>query len=169
MPNSLRPHGLQQARLPCSSPTHGPCLNASPSSQWCHSTISSSVVPFSARLQSFLASGSFLMSHFFASDDQSIGVPVSASVLPVNIQDWFPLVEWFDLLAVQETLKSLLQHCSLKALILRHSAFLIVQLSHPYMTTGKTVTLTRWTFVCKVMSLLFNILSVRIYLNIFNI
>ena len=166
MPDSLWPHGLQQARLPCPSPTHGACLNACPSSQWCHSTISSSVVPFSARLQSFLA---FLRSHFFASDDQSIGVPVSASVLPMNIQDRFPSVEWFDLLAVQETLKSLLQHCSLKASILRCSAFLIVQPSHPYTTTGKTVTLTRWTFVCKVMSLLFNILSVRIYLNIFNI
>ena len=76
------------------------------------------------------------------------------------------IVEWFDLLAVQGTLKSLLQHCNSKASILRHSAFFIVQLSHPYMTTGKTITLTRQTFICKVMSLLFNILSVRTYLNI---
>ena len=75
-------------------------------------------------------------------------------------------VEWFDLLAVQGTLKSLLQHCNSKASILRHSAFFIVQLSHPYMTTGKTITLTRQTFICKVMSLLFNILLVRTYLNI---
>ena len=88
---------------------------------------------------------------------QSIGA--SASVLPKNIQIDFLMDDWFHLLAVQGTLKSLLQHHSSKASILWHSAFLTVQLSHPYMTTGKTIALTRWTFVSKVMSLLFNILS----------
>ena len=93
------------------------------------------------------------MSHFFASCGQSIGVSASASVLPVNIQDWF------DLLAVRGTIKSLLQHHSSKASILQCSAFFMVQLSHPYMTTGKTTALTRWTFVGKIMSLLLNTLS----------
>ena len=88
--NSLQPHGLQHARLPCPSPTPGACSNSCPSSRWCHPTISSSVVPFSSCLQMFLASGSFPMSLFFASDGQSIGVSASASVLPMNIQDWFP-------------------------------------------------------------------------------
>ena len=89
--NSLRPHGLQHARLPCPSPTPGACSNSCPSSRWCHPTISSSVVPFSSCLQMFLASGSFPMSLFFASYGQSIGVSASASVHPMNIQDWFPL------------------------------------------------------------------------------
>ena len=88
-------------------------------------------------LQSFPASGSFQMSHLFASGVQSIGVSASASVLPMNIQDWFPLGWTGWILAVQGTLKSLLQHHSSKASILWHSAFFIVQLSHPYMTTGK--------------------------------
>ena len=118
-----------------------------------HPTISSSVVPFSSRLQSLLASGSFPMSQFFASG----GVSASASVLPKNIEEWFSL--GFHLLPVQGTLKSLLQHHSSKVSILWHSAFFIVQLLHPYMTTGKTIVLTRWTFVGKVMSLLFNMLS----------
>ena len=90
VPDSLWPNGLQHARLPCPSPTHGACSNSCPLSQWCHPTISSSVVPFSC-LQSFPASGSFQLSQFFTSDGQSIGVPASASVLPMNIQDWFPL------------------------------------------------------------------------------
>ena len=89
--DSLRPHGLQHARLPCPSPTPRACSNSCPSSWWCHSTISSSVIPFSSCLQSFPASGSFPMSQFFASGGPSIGVSASASVLPVNIQDWFPL------------------------------------------------------------------------------
>ena len=88
---SLRPHGLQHARLPCSSPTLGACSNSCASSRWCHPTISSSVVPFSSCLQSFPASGSFPMSQFFTSDGQSIGVSALTSVLPMNIQDWFPL------------------------------------------------------------------------------
>ena len=101
------------------------------------------------------------MSQFFSSGGQSIGVSVLASVLPMNTQDWSVSfrMDWLDLLAVQGILKSLLQHHSSKASILWHSAFFIVQLSHPYMTTGKTIALTRWTFVGKVMSLLFNMLS----------
>ena len=88
--NSLRPHGLQHTRLPCSSPTPGACSNSCPSSQFCHPTISSSVVPFSSCLQSFPASGSFPRSQF-SSGGQSVGVSASASVLLINIQDWFPL------------------------------------------------------------------------------
>ena len=101
------------------------------------------------------------MSQFFASGGQRIGISASASVLPMNNQDLFPSfrINWFDFLAVQGTLKNLLKHHSSKALILRISAFFIVQLSHPYMTTGKTIALTRQTFVGKVMSLLFNMLS----------
>ena len=93
------------------------------------------------------------MSQLSASGGQSTGVSASTSVLPMNIQDWL------DLLAVQETVKSLLQHHSSKASILQCSAFFIVQLSHPYMTTGKTIALTRQTFVDKVMSVLLNMLS----------
>ena len=89
--NSLRPHGLQQARLPCPSPTPGACLNTCPSSHWCHPTISSSVVSFSSSLQSCPASGSSPMSQFFTSGGQSIGTSASASVLPMNSQEWFPL------------------------------------------------------------------------------
>ena len=99
------------------------------------------------------------MSQPFASGGQSIGVSASASVLPVKFRLIFLRMDWLDLLAVQGTLKSLLQHHSSKASILRHSAFFIVQLSHPYMTTGKTIALTRWTFVDKVMSLVFKMLS----------
>ena len=91
MSNYLRPHGLQHARLPCTSPTPGVYTNSCPLSQWCHPTISSSVVPFSSCLQSFPALGTFQMNQFFTSGGQSIGVSASTSVLPVNIQDWFPL------------------------------------------------------------------------------
>ena len=114
-----------------------------PLSRWCHPTISSSVVCFSSCPQSFPASGSFQMSQLFASGGQSIGVLASTSVLPMNSQYWFPLGwDWLDLLAVQGTLKSL-QHPISEASILWHSAFFIVQLSYPYMTTGKTKALTR--------------------------
>ena len=149
--NYFWPHGLQHTRLPCPSPTPRACSNWCSSSQQCHPTISSSVIPFSSCLQSFPASGSFQISQFFASCSQSMGVSASASVLPMNTQDWFSL-GWIDLLAVQETLKSLLQHHSSKASILPHSAFFTVQLSYPYMTTGKTIALTRQNFVGKVMS-----------------
>ena len=118
-------------------------------------------LPFSSCPQSFPASGSFPMSKLFTSGGQSIGVSAPASVLPKNTQDWLISfrMDWLDLLAVQGTLKSLLQHHSSKASIIWCSAFFIVQLSHPYMTTGKTIALTRWTFVDKVMSLLYNMLS----------
>ena len=89
--NSLRPHGLQHTRLPCPLSTPRACSNSCGSSRWCHPTISSSVVPFSSCLLSFSASRSFPTSQFLASGGQSIGVSVSASVLPMNIQDWFPL------------------------------------------------------------------------------
>ena len=89
--DSLRPHGLQHARLPYPSPSPGACSNSCPLSRWCRPTIFSSVIPFSSCLQSFPASGSFQMSQFFAWGGQSFGVSASASVLPMNIQDWFPL------------------------------------------------------------------------------
>ena len=89
--DSLRPHGLQHARPPCPSPVPGACSNSHPSSQWCHPTISSSVIPFSSCSQSFPSSGSFPMSQLFATDGQSIGASAWASILPMNIQDWFPL------------------------------------------------------------------------------
>ena len=91
MSNSLWPHGLQHTRPPCPSPAPKMYPNSCPLSQWCHPIISSSVIPFPSCLQSFSASGSFPMSQFFTSDDQSIGVSASASVLPINIRDWFPL------------------------------------------------------------------------------
>ena len=135
-------------------------LNPCPLSQWCHPTISSSVVPFSCCPQSFPASGSFPMSQFFASGGQSIGCfsfSISASSDYSGLMSF--RIDWLDLLVVQESLKSLLQLHSSKASVLRCSAFIIVQLSHPYMITGKTTALTRWTFVDKVMSLSFNMLS----------
>ena len=92
MSDSLWLHGLQHTRLACLSLTPGACSNSCPLSQWCHSTISSSVIPFSSCLQSFPASGSFPMSQFFTSDGQTIGASTSASVLPMNIQNWFSLV-----------------------------------------------------------------------------
>ena len=123
--DSLRPHESQHTRPLCPSPTPGVYPNSCPSSQWCHPTISSSVVPFSSCPESLPASGSFLMSPLFAWGGQSIGV------------------------SVQGNLESLLQHHSSKASILQHSAFFTVQLSHAYMTTGKTIALTRRNFVWK--------------------
>ena len=99
------------------------------------------------------------MSQLFVSGDRSIGASASALVLPMNVGLISFRIDWFDLLAVQGTLKHLLQHHSSKTSILRHSTFLIVQRSHLYMTTGKTIAWTRWTFVGKVMSLLLNMLS----------
>ena len=157
--DSLRPHGLQHTRPPCPSPTPGVYPNLCPLSQWCHPTISSSVIPFPSCFQSFPASEFFQMSQLFASGGQSIGASPSTSVLPINTQDISFRMDWLDLLEVQGTLKSFLQHHSSKASILWRSAFFIVQLSHPYMTTGKTIALTRRNFVGKVMSLFFNMLS----------
>ena len=164
--DSLWPHESQHTRPPCPSPTPGVHSDSCPSSQWCHPAISSSVIPFSSYPQSLPASESFPISQLFSWGGQSTGVSALASFLPKNTQGWPPSewtgwmhfkMDWF--LAVQGTLKSLLQHHSSKASILRHSAFFTVRLSHPYMTTGKTIALTRQTFVGKVMSLLFNMLS----------
>ena len=150
MSNSLWPHGLQRARLCCPSPTPRACSKSGPLSQWCHPIISSSVILFPSCLQSFPASGSLPMSQFF-----------SFSISPSN--EYSELIsfrmDWLDLLPVQGTLMSLLQHYISKGSILWFSIFFIVQLSHPYMTTGKTIALTRWTSVGKVMYLLFNMLS----------
>ena len=147
---TLQPHGLQHTKLPCPSPTPRVCSNSCPSSQWCHPAISSSIVPFSSCLQSIPASESFPMSQFFASGGQSIGA--SASVLPVNIQDWFPLglTGWISLQS-----KGLSRVFS-STTVQKHQ-FFGAQLSlwsnsHPYMTTGKTIALNRWTFIGKVMS-----------------
>ena len=130
--DSLWPHGLQHGRLPCPSPTHRACSDSCPLNRWCHPTISSSVVPFSCP-QSFPASRSFPMSQFFTSRSQNITASASASVLPIEYSELISFrMDWLDLLAVQGTLKNLLQHQSSKASILRCSAFFIVQLSHPY-------------------------------------
>ena len=154
MSNSLWPHGLQHARPPCPSPTPGACSNSYPSSQWCHQTISSSVVPFSSSFQSFSASGSFPMNQFLASGGQSIGASASASVLPMNIQGWFPL-RWTSWISLQSKgLSRVFSNNSLKASILRRSASFMVQLSHPYTTTGGTTAQTRRAFVGTVTSLL---------------
>ena len=151
-------HELQHARPPCPSPTPGVYQNSCPLSRKCNLTISSSVVPFSSCIQSF-KSGSFQMSQLFASSGQNIGVSASTLVLPINTQDWSPL-GWTGWISLQSKgLKSLLQHHSSKASILQCSAFFTDQLSHPYMTTGKTIALTRQAFVGKVMSLLLNMLS----------
>ena len=134
MSDSLQPHGLQHAKFPYASLSSSVSSNSYPKSQWCYLTISSSATPFSSCLQSFPASESFPMSWLFASGHQSIGALASASVLPVNIQDWFFFrIDWFDFLAVQRTLKSLLQHHNLKTSILQHSVFFTVQFSHPYL------------------------------------
>ena len=156
MSDSLWPHGPQHARAPCPSSIPGVYPNSGPLSRWCHPTTSSSVVPFSSRLQSFPASGSFQMSPSFTSGSQSTGVSASTSVLPVNSQDWSPL-GWTGWISLQS--KGLSRVFS-NTTVQKHQFFgaqffFIVQLSHPYMTTGKTIALTRWTFVGKVMSLLF--------------
>ena len=141
MSNSLQPHEPQHARPPCPSPIPGVYPNSCPLSRWWHPTISSSVIPFSSCIQSFSASGSFPMNRLCASG--GTGASASASVLPMNIQDWFPL-GWTGMISLlsKGALKSLLQHHSSKASILWCSAFLIVQLSHPYITPRKTIALT---------------------------
>ena len=127
VPDSLPPHGLQHTRPPCPSPIPGVYSNSCPLSQWCHPTIPSSVFLFSYCPQSFPASGSFQMSQLFTSGGQSIGVSASASVLPMNIQDWFPL-GWTGWVSLQSKGRS---HHSSKASVLWCSAFFMVQLSHP--------------------------------------
>ena len=156
---TLWPHESQHARPPCPSPTPRVHSDSCPSSPWCYPAISSSVVPFFSCPQSLPASESFPMSQFFAWGGQSTGASAVASVVPKKSQDWYPLgwTDWISLLS--KGLSSLLQHHSLKASILRCSALFIVRLSHLYMTTGKTIALTRQIFVDKVRSLLFNMLS----------
>ena len=160
MSHSLEPHKLQHARLPCPSLTPQICSNSCPLSWWCHPTMSSSVVPFSSCLQSFPASGSFPWC-----EESALHIrwprywSFSFNISPSNEHSGLISfrMDWLDLLAVQRTLKSLLQHHSSKASILWYSAFFTVQLSHPYVTTGKTIALTRRTLVGNVMSLLLNI------------
>ena len=152
MSDSLQPHELHHARPPCPSPAPGVHPNPCPLSRWCHPTILSSVIPFSSCPQFFPASGSFPISQLFAWGSQISPFNEHPELISFRM-------DWLGLLETQGTLKSLLQHHSSKASILQRSAFFVVQLSHPYMTTGKTIALTRWTFVGKVMSLLFNMLS----------
>ena len=138
MSDSLRRQELQHARPPCPSPTPGVHSNSRPLSWWCHPAISSSVVPFSSCPQSLPASESFPMSQLFTWGGQSTGVSALASFLSMNTPGLISFkMDWLDLLAVQGTLKSLLQHHSSEASILWCSAFFTVQLPHPYVTTGK--------------------------------
>ena len=160
MSNNLWPHGLQHSKLPCPSLSPRVCSNSRPLSQWCYLTISSSAALFSFCLQSFPASGSFPMSWLcikwpnYWSFNFSISPSIEYSVLI------FFRIDWFDFLAVQGTLKSPLPHHNSKASILQCSALFMVQLSHSYMTAGKAIVLTMQTFVGKIMSLLFNMLSI---------
>ena len=159
MSDFLWPHGLQHARLLCPSPTPRTCSNSCPLSQWYHPTISSSVVLFSSCLQSSPASGSFPKSQFLGLRGQSTGVSASASVLPMSTQDWSPL-GWTGWISLQSKgLSRVFCNTTVQKHQFLRSAFFIVRLSHPYMTSGKTTALTRWTFVDKVMYLLFNMLS----------
>ena len=149
MSDSLWPHESQHTRPPCPSPTPGVHSDSRPSSQWRHPAISSSVIPFSSCPQYLPASESFPMTQLFAWGGQSTGVSASASVLKMNTQGWSPS-EWTGWISLQSKgLSRVLQHHSSKASILWLSAFFTVQLSHPYMTTGKTIALTRRTFVGK--------------------
>ena len=158
--DSLRPHELQHARPPCPSPTPGVHSNSRSSSRWCHTAISSFVIPFSSCPQSLPASESF-------SSESTLHMrwpkywSFSFSIIPSKEHPGLISfrMDWLDLHAVQGTLKSLLQYYSSKVSILQRSAFFTVQLSHPYMTTGKTIALTRQTFVGKAMSLLLKMLS----------
>ena len=160
--DSLRPHELQHARPPCPSPTPWIYSNSCPSSRWCHPAISPSVVPFSSCPQSLPASESFPMSQLIAWGGRSIGVSASASAIQVHTQDWSPLgwTGWISLeskgLSRVFSNTTVQKHQFFSAQL---SVFFTVQLSHPYMTTGKTIALTRWTFFGRVISLLFNILS----------
>ena len=159
MSDSLQPHGLQYTRLPCPSSTPRACSNWCPPSQWCHPIISSPVIPFPPGFNLSQHQGLFqwVSSLHHVAKYWSFSFNISPSNEYSGLISF--RMDWFDLLAIQGTLKSLLQHHSSKAPILWDPAFFIVQLSHPYMTTGKTIALTRWTLVGKVMSLLFNMLS----------
>ena len=162
MSDSLRPHESQHTRPPCPAPTLWVHPNSCPSSWWCHPSISSSVVPFSSCPQSFPASVFSRESTLHMRWPKQWSFSFSFS--PSNEHPGLISLrmDWLDLLAVKGTLKSLLQHHSSKASVLWRSAFFTVQLLQPYMTTGKTIALTRWTFVGKVMSLLLNMLSMLV-------
>ena len=153
MLNSSEPHGLQHTRSSCPSLSPRVYPSSYPLNWWYHPTVSSSVTLFSSCPQSFPSLEFFPGSQVFASGGQSIGG--SASVLPVNIQDWFPL----ELTGLISLLSHGLSRVFSSTMILQHSAFFIVLLSHLYMTTGKTIALTIQTFVYQVMSLLYNTLS----------
>ena len=156
---TLRPHELQHARTPCPSPTPGVHSDSCPVSRWCHPAISSSVVPFSSCPQSLPASESFPMSQLFAWGGQSTGVSALASVLPKNTQGWFPL-EWTGWISLQSKgLSSIFSNTTVQKHQFFGAQLSSVQLSHPYLTTGKTIALTRQIFVGKLMSLLLNMLS----------
>ena len=133
MSDSLWPHELQHARFPCPSLSSGDCPNSCPLNQWCHPIISSSVTTFSSCPQSSPASGSFPVSWLFASGDQNIGASASVSVLPMNVQRWFPLGLTGLVSLLSKGLSRVFQHHSLKTSILGCSAFFMVQPSHPYM------------------------------------
>ena len=150
MPNSLRPHELQHTRPPCPSPTPGVYPNSCPLSQWCHPATSSSVVPFSSCPQSLPASKSFPMSQLFTWGGQNL-----ASFLPKKSQGWSPS-EWTGWISLQskELSRVFSNTHSSKASLFWLSAFYMVQLSHPHMTVGKTIDLTIWNFVGKVMFVL---------------
>ena len=159
---TLQPHESQHAGLPCPSPTLRVYSDSCPLSQWCHPAISSSVIPFSACPQSPIPP---IIRVFSSESTLCMRWPnywsFSFSISPSNEHPGLISfrMDWLDLLAVQGTLKSLLQHHSSEASILWCSAFFTIQLSHTYMTTGKSITLTKWTIIGKVMSLLFNMLS----------
>ena len=156
MSDSLQCHRLHHARPPYPSPFSRVCPSSCSLHQWCHPAISSSDALFSLYPQSFPALGTFPMNHLFTSAHQNTGASVSASVLPMNIQGWFPLrLTGLVSLLFQGTFRSY----SSKASILWHFAFFTIQISQQYMTTGKTIGLTIWTFVGGVMSHLFNTLS----------
>ena len=147
---TLGSHGLQHTKLPCPSPSLGVCSNSCPLGWWCHPTISSSVVPFSSQasiLPSIRVFSSKSVLHIRWPKYWSF----SFSISPSNEYSWLISlrVDWFDLLAVQGTLKSLLQHRSSNASLLQCSAFCVVQLSHQYMTTGETIALTVWPLPTK--------------------
>ena len=156
--DSLWPHRLQHARLPCPSPTPGACTNSCPSSRWCHPTISSCVVPFSSCLQSFPASGSFQMSQFFTSGGQNIEISASASVLPLNIQDWFPLglTGWIS--SLSKGLSRVFSNTTVQSI----NSLVLSFLHGPTLTSIHdywiNLALTKQTF-SKILSLLFNMLS----------
>ena len=152
MSDSLQPHGLQHVRPPCPSLSPRVYSNSCPLSWWCHSTISSFVTHFSCR-QSFPAPGSFPVSQLLHQVAKVLELQLQHQSFQWILRMISFRIGWFDLLAVHRTLKSLLQQHKSKAWILWHSAFFMVHLSHPCMTTGKTIALTRWTFVGKVMSL----------------